>query len=285
MKNLFTKTTCPKCGQRYDPALGECPSCHEKNAIPDRGKGWNEVTVTSVGEQIALFLCGSLGLSIVALIIELLLQSIAKSAYEAEGLSGSALHNALTAYTGTAAYLAYVNLSVYMVLFIILLFVLGKSLYSLTAKFRQGRTYWGFLIGIGMMMVTSLLSVALSTESGGNQSAVNSVESYAPFASLIIIGLVGPFCEEVTYRVGLYTFLKRIHWSLALVITSLVFTFIHFDFTQIGSLNEWKNALIYLSMAIILNVTYEKLGFGASFLAHATNNFVGVLLTIIVSSI
>jgi len=281
MKTLFGKTSCLHCGQKYDSVKGECPFCHTKNESAERGHGWEAVTPTGVGEEIALFITGSLGLTLVAILLSYVIQSLAKSAFASEGFSGEALRNAMEGFLTTAAYSAYVNLGTYLVLFILILFILGRNVYLLTAKFRKGSTYWGILIGFGMMIVTTVLSLLLRTESNSNETAVESIESFSPYASLIIIGLIGPFCEEVAYRVGLYTVLKRFNWIVALVVTSLVFTFIHFDFSNIASLNEWANVPIYLSMAVILTLTYEKFGFGASFLAHATNNFVGVLLAIL----
>ena len=285
MKNLFTKITCPECGKEYDPAEAECPHCHAPNPSSERGSGWEQVTVTGLAGEIALFLVGSIGLTIVAYLLSYILQSIAKGAFAAEGLSGEGLHSALLAYVTTASYSAYLNLGAYLILFIVLLIVLGRNIYKIMAKFRQKRTYLGFLIGIGMMMITSFLSLLLSSKSNANQTTVESVEAYAPGVSLLIIGLIGPFCEELTYRVGLYTFLKRINWVFALIVTSLVFTFIHFDFKAVSSINEWRNVPVYFTMALILTFTYEKMGFGASFLAHATNNFVGILITIIVNNI
>ena len=285
MKTLFAKTTCPHCGQKYDPAKGECPFCHTKNDLPERGHGWEGVTPTGIGEEIALFLTGSLGLTLVAILLSYVIQSLAKSAFASEGFSGEALLSAMEGFVTTTAYSAYVNLGTYLVLFTLLLFVLGRNVYLLTAKFRKGSTYWGILIGFGMMIITAILSASLGVKPNPNETRVESIESFAPYASLVIVGLIGPFCEEVTYRVGLYTVLKRFNWVVALVVTSLVFTFIHFDFSNIASLNEWINVPIYLSMAVILTWTYEKFGFGASFLAHATNNFVGVLLAILLGSL
>jgi membrane protease YdiL (CAAX protease family) len=283
MKTLFNKTTCPTCGKAYDPAEGHCPSCGAENKLPERGRSWDVTIPMGLGEEIALFITGSAGLVLISTILQLVIQSLAKSAYSAEGITGEALINAMNAFVKTAAYVSYVNIGAYIILFVALLFVLGRNIYRLNSLFKKGSTYLGFVIGIGMMIITTILSMLLKVSSNANQSAVEGVESYAPLASLIVLGIIGPFCEEITYRVGLYNTLKRFNWIFALFVTSFIFASIHFDWSNAASLNEWKNFPIYFSMGLILTYTYEKYGFGASFLAHFTNNFVGVLLTIIAS--
>jgi len=285
MKTLYTKTECPKCHKHYDPAERACPFCGEKNHLPERGASWDTTIPVGWGEELALFLTGFAGFQLIAMVLVLLIQSLAKSAFIAEGLTGKGLTNAMQNFVSTSAYLTYVNIGAYIVLFVTMIFVLGRNIYRLNAMFKKGSTYWGFLIGIGMMIITSILTILLKASDNNNESSVNSVESYAPLASLIVIGLVGPFCEELTYRVGLYNLLKRFNWIAALFLTATIFTFIHFDFSNIASANEWRNVPIYFAMGLILTYTYEKFGFGASFLAHATNNFLAVLLTIIASKI
>lgn len=281
MKTYFHQNYCAHCGKKHDSAEGVCPSCGTRSADFDELKSWRVTVPLGWGEELALFLTGSIGLTVFSIILQYLILAIAKNAYVVEGLSGNALSNALKVFAGGVAYQAYLTLGAYLALFLTLLVVLGRGLYKLTDRFKKKETYLGLLIGLGMMVLIAVYSRLTATGNNANENAVESVVGFAPVASIFIVGIVGPFCEEVTYRVGLYNFLKRWNWIAALVITSVLFAAIHFDWSNASSATEWINFPIYLAMGFILTFTYEKFGFGASFLAHFTNNFIGVILEVI----
>jgi membrane protease YdiL (CAAX protease family) len=103
--------------------------------------------------------------------------------------------------------------------------------------------------------------------------------SSTPYLSLLVLGLVGPFCEELAYRVGLFGLTRRVNIYLAYFVASVVFGLIHMhDFT---SVNEWLSFPDYLVAGAVLAVTYEKFGFGASYIAHATNNVFSLLVEMV----
>ena len=110
---------------------------------------------------------------------------------------------------------------------------------------------------------------------------MESVVSSYPAFSIIVLGIIGPICEEIGYRLGLFDLLKRCHIALAYVATALVFGFIHFDFTQISSITEWINLPNYLISGAILCLTYDRFGFGASVLAHVFNNVLAIVLILV----
>ena len=45
--------------------------------------------------------------------------------------------------------------------------------------------------------------------------------------------ILAPFAEEMTYRIGLFSALKRVNLILAFIVTALVFGLIHFDLSGV----------------------------------------------------
>ncbi len=109
-----------------------------------------------------------------------------------------------------------------------------------------------------------------------------------PVFSFIVFGLIGPFCEEVTYRVGLFGFLGRFNKVVAYLGTALIFGFIHFGWSAIWSpaypghlVVELINLPPYIGAGAAFCFLYDRWGFGAAFLAHATNNVFSVITSMI----
>ena len=81
---------------------------------------------------------------------------------------------------------------------------------------------------------------------------------------------------------------------LAYIVTIVLFAFIHFDISSIltglngqgwdAFINEIINIPSYLAAAAILTVLYEKFGFASAFVAHASNNLISIVLSIIALS-
>ena len=113
-----------------------------------------------------------------------------------------------------------------------------------------------------------------------NQSSLESIEKVFPFASIMIFGIVGPICEELTYRVGLFSLCKRRSTELAYFVTIIVFAFIHFNLTSkpLGLLNEILNLPYYMFAAAAFSFVYHRFGFAASLSAHITNNLISLII-------
>ena len=80
----------------------------------------------------------------------------------------------------------------------------------------------------------------------------------------------------------------RINKYLAYAVTILVFAFIHFDFECFGKgtlVNELLNMPFYLFAGFTFTFLYEKFGFGASVMAHVSNNLYSIIMTVIMSKI
>ena len=145
----------------------------------------------------------------------------------------------------------------------------------------------GFIFVIVIYAFDILYGMLISKYTGGesnqNQNNVVSILTAYPALSIIILGLVGPFCEECTYRLGLFNVLKRWNSAIAYILSALIFGAIHFNWQNIGSAIEWLNLPPYIVSGLLFALAYDKFGFGASYLAHALNNTISCTLSIISS--
>jgi membrane protease YdiL (CAAX protease family) len=286
MKTFYKKEYCRKCGKAFDPAKGICPHCGTESISFEQVRPFSHMSPMGWGKELALFLTGWLGFQVIGLILSYIILSTTKSAYESAGLSGASLLAAMKAFQGSVAYAGAVDFSLYVVLFCLMLALLDRDLFRLTAKFKDPKTYYGILCGVGVMLVSALYGMIISasglSNTNANQNIINELVAQSPLLSVLIFGLIGPFCEELTYRVGLYGFLKRFNVYVAYVLVALIFGFIHFDWDNITSPVEWAMLPDYMISGFLFALIYDKLGFGASYLAHATNNVVGLVEAIIV---
>jgi membrane protease YdiL (CAAX protease family) len=283
-KAVYSKQVCQSCGRQYDPALRKCPECgapyHDERVIG----AFAESTVVSPGKETALFLVGWVGLIVIELIVEFIVIGIATQQYAGAGMTGDELGSAISGYISSGEGLAAIFIPTYIILCIVMMLILWKDLPRVFSRFAKWKTYLGIVMGIVLLFASALYSLAISAAtditSNQNQSNVDSMLLASPGFAVVVLGLIGPFCEECAYRLGLYDLLKRRDTTLALIVSSLVFAFIHFDWSNAGSANEWLNMPSYLISGAILALTYEYFGFGGSYLAHATNNIVALILTL-----
>ena len=118
-----------------------------------------------------------------------------------------------------------------------------------------------------------------------NEAAIDSTTSLFPFLSIIIFGILGPICEEFTYRVGLFSIIKRYNRILAYVITALFFGLIHFTFSPSTIVNELINLPSYMVAGLLLCYFYDYKGIGTSTVAHVANNLFALLMQLILSAL
>ncbi|MCD8203861.1 MAG: CPBP family glutamic-type intramembrane protease [Coprobacillus sp.] len=272
----FSKRVCPNCGTEYDEVGDECPSCHAPNTSKERYDGFNNMTMVSPVKEIFAFLIGFAGLQIFALIVEVILLM----AYE----------DSDTLYTARGNMT--INVAAYALVLAALFALVFKERGSFAKTFTKSETYlFGFLAFLVLILASGVYSFIISffytTEGNNNQSSINTLTELYPFASIIVFGIIGPLVEEVTYRVGLFSFFRRINRWSAYLLTIIIFALIHFDFTTIGGgwNEELENELInlpsYLIAAGVFCFVYERRGFGASFFAHFLNNIIAVLFIIL----
>lgn len=224
--------------------------------------------------RLTLFLIGFLGLDILTIILQLIFNVIFPEWF---------VKDSPTQIVG----LSTLNAVRYVFLTIGLIALLLPRLKIIINKFKSFKTILlGIGFGIALIGITRVYSLVISDfvelEINANEEAAESMIFAYPFLSIIVLGILGPVCEEVTYRYGLFGLFNKKAKILAYIITPLVFALIHFDFTG-NLLIELVNMPSYIIAGILLCYVYDKYGFGASVIAHIANNLFAII-TILISA-
>ena len=255
---------CDACGKLFDESLECCPQCLSVNKDVKKNlkKGFYLSRIT----QIILFVVGLFGYMALNFAIGLMIAPAFKEQ--------------------TATYTAIVVFTSYGILFltfVIAVFPYKKIIFN---NFKNGYSYlFGILFAIGIAGFSILYSNFLQyvCHIGVNenqQSAVQLIKTF-PILSVFILGIIGPICEELTYRVGLFSLCSRYKRWLAYIISCVIFGFIHFDFTAKDMIVEWCNLPNYIISGLLFCLAYDLFGLPCSFVAHALNNLYSVIITII----
>lgn len=181
---------------------------------------------------------------------------------------------------------AAVNLVAYSLLIILMITVVALDIPKHLKEFKGWKPYvFGLVFGVGIIvfdiLYTNFVNLFYPINTSSNESGVRSIIDLFPFASIIILGIVGPLCEELAYRVGLFGLLKKVNRVLAYAVTGLVFGLLHFDFTSPDLITELIFLPTYIAPGIILSVAYDLFGLPCSWFAHSLNNLFAVILNII----
>lgn len=271
---MFKNRECPECKAKVDDALDTCPQCghvfFKKN---------DKVTYLRFWKQLVLFGIGSLGFQIAGVVVSLIGAIIAqfyfKSTTEYEAFLNSVTMSAI------------VNFTAYGLVAIAAGFVLFRDIKPLAKSFRSWKVPVSAVVGFaaifafGILYSVILKACGIELDNNKNEQAIRQIVAMSPVLSLLIFAILGPIVEEITYRVGLYSFFRRINKYLAFVLTIIVFAFIHFDFATTNLTNELLNLPTYFFAAFVLTLLYEKFGFGASTTCHVINNLVSIISTIV----
>lgn len=284
--NPFKKKICPKCDSSTNELNSTCRVCKNEFETDDpRIRSFNNNLPIGPIRELILFVIGSAGLFIIAQLIGTAALFIKTFEFTASGLTGEELTNAVKEYSSSVSLTVIMNDLTYALIFVGMLLFLWRDNRRLWKSFANFKVLLGIPIFLGMMVLSSIWSM-IATKLGAttniNQSTVVSTVVSYPFLAVIITGLVAPFVEELTYRVGAFTFLKRINRVLAYVVVGALFGLIHIkDFT---SANEWLSYPSYVIAGLCLCFAYDMFGFGTSFTAHALNNLVSVVSILLEAS-
>ena len=174
----------------------------------------------------------------------------------------------------------------YFVVFAVLIGVLAIDIPKYLEDFKNYKKYlYGLVFGAGIILFTFLytnfVNLFYPINTSSNESGVRSIIDLFPFASIIILGIVGPLCEELAYRVGLFGLLKKVNRVVAYVVSALIFGFLHFDFTSANLINELIFLPTYIAPGVLLAVAYDLFGLPCSWVAHSLNNLFAVIIQII----
>jgi membrane protease YdiL (CAAX protease family) len=261
-----------------------CPKCLSENESNESKRIPRKLLMLNPLTQVALFIVGWLGLSLVSTIV---LSIWAATIGKENQIPFTDILANLNDYPGLVLWS---NVITYLIIFVIMLLLLISSRKSIFKTLKDSKPYLlGIIFGVALVTVNFILSYISSILSEGtpnnNQSSLQLMIGAEPIVCLIIFGVVGPIVEELTYRVGLFAFLNRTGklW-LAYVISVIFFALIHFDFGSENIINEFINLPSYLAAGLLLCYAYQKGGLTTSSIAHIINNVVSVSLVIIANS-
>lgn len=241
-----------------------------------------------VWKHLAFFIVGWLGLKILDTIIGTIVVLI----YNANGIDLTLKEFAKENVIANMI----VNISCYTLLTISLLLICGKpSLKELGKQFKNKNAIIdGIAYGAFLLIASGAVAMLINLIRGGdntvndNQAAIELMTRVVPVPMFIMTVIFAPICEEITYRLGLFNVLRRKNRWLAYVCASLIFAFIHFTIPEKGETfnanlaNEFWNIPSYIVSGVILCRAYEKhQSIATSMIAHAINNFVAIVMTII----
>lgn len=275
--------TCEYCKGKYDPLLEICPKCGEVNKDEDL-KEYKNIVPLHWLKQLFLAVGGSIGFQLVSLIIQIIIifaLGITKDTSQEEMLRATALINFIS----------------YGVLIGALMGTINVDVPKLFKSFAKWVPYVAGLIGLiaifafNFMYNLTLTIIGIKIGDNSNESGINSIIGMYPVLSILIFGLVGPICEELTYRVGLFSVLRRVNKWLPYLVVILVFALIHFDFSAIvefnnpdyftNLINEILNLPLYAFAGFTFSFLYDKFGLASSITAHTLNNLLSIGLAFI----
>ena len=170
----------------------------------------------------------------------------------------------------------------YGVLFIIFLVIAFQNKKHFIEEFK-GKHKWinGLILGFVCLALELLLSTVISvlfpSDTNANQAVVESLTKSYPTIMLIVTVIIGPMCEELTYRVGLYGALREKNKNIAFIVSGLLFALMHMSFTDTTLLAELTALPIYLLIAYFLNYAYEKHGLACSYVTHMILNLMSFI--------
>ena len=263
---LLNNKKCHNCNAYYDPTLNECPQCHKENELYTNRQLSDSVMYYHPIAQIGLFLAG---FSYVGMLVSGFIVALVPYGVDDNGLRGALV-----------------------ILFTYLLMLSALMTISFTSrerifikKFKRpydylfGLAYAGGIVLFGWII--GLITGIFYKDPNVNQQTAESLITNYPIIAAFVICILGPICEELTYRVGLYSFLRRINKYLALIVTMVVFAMIHFTFEAENIVEELWSLPSYLISGLLLTLAYELRGPACSITAHACYNLIAIIMIMV----
>ena len=262
---LFRNKNCTHCGSSYDIVEETCPACHAHNEDFEALKIPKNQVWLPIYKQVLLFL---LGFVLINLISSLCTEVIFKNVFEKTSVNMILVVN----------YIRYTTISILMGVLLIHHYPKFKNSFVKVLPYAVGVT-----CGVGLIAFNvgynAFVSIFHEVSTNDNQTMANNLVKTYPLLAFLLLGFIGPSVEELTYRVGLFTFLNRVSRWLAYPVVIILFGFIHFDFTATGAalVDEFISLPVYLVSGGVLCLVYDLFGLSASLSAHCVNNIISTL--------
>ena len=271
-----------------------CPHCGHADPTRRDFHAFDHHIRDHFGWQIAFFLIQLVGFQLLGVLISLPVQMVYAAGHE--GITAEELSDFL----GQTNVQFAITATAYLIVFGVFILITGvrKRLPKFFESFKNYKSYlWGALgaaVLIGFQLLYSAIIGVIFEAAGMQSPGINSNETSIremckafPALCLIVFGVIGPFTEEVGYRVGLFGLTCRAGKVLAYVISALVFGFIHFNWNAFGAqepsvlITEFVNLPAYIIPGVGLAFLYDRFGFATSFTAHSLNNLFSLIVTIV----
>ena len=216
-------------------------------------------------KRAVLLAIGSIGLELIAIIVTFVALGIPKS-----DRSGA------------------VNLITYSILVVALVGLIASDVTKFIPRFKKWQPYvFGIAFGVGIIITDNaylnFIDLLYTSSVSVNETNIRSVIDIFPVASVFIFGLVGPLCEELTYRVGLFGLPRKFNRILAYAVSALVFGFLHFTFTATDIVKEFLLLPSYIGSGVALAAAYDLFDLPCSWTAHSINNLWAIITHIIIT--
>lgn len=136
---------------------------------------------------------------------------------------------------------------------------------------------------IGYNFIITLLGVDVGAGNTNQESIVDYIKN-APILSFATFVLIGPFLEEVTYRYFLFGSLRKIHPTLAIVLSGFIFMLVHgiagFMKEDVNIIKELILLPPYMFSGCMLAYAYNKSeNLATSTGTHVLNNLISFILS------
>ena len=145
-----------------------------------------------------------------------------------------------------------------------------KTILKTTAK------YW--LMGLGIMIISSLFIGLLGLENATNQEQNITLFKNEPITQAILAILLAPILEEIVFRKSFQNFTNN--KILFALVTGLIFGGIHVvsSITSIKDIGMILHIIPYSSVGIMLGYAYkEHNNILGTITIHALHNFIGII--------
>lgn len=262
------RINCPKCKNSIDAYLEKCPYCANERNVDVLPKRFLNMTFISDYKELLFFLVGTIGMILVTFLVD---TGIKNFPIPQDGLK-----------TALSALISYIIISALFVC--IISHDSTKFIKQLKEQTVNPKTWIYVLIGLAIIIAFnygyyySLQACGIKLEITANEKAIDEIVKKWPAIAFFFTVLFAPIIEELCYRVGLFSILRKRNRYLAYGVAVIVFAFMHFagslvtDPAQMAK--EAINIPLYIVPSLILAIAYEYAGYSASLYIHIINNLV-----------
>src|SRR5574344_1288320 len=210
---------CDNCQQSFDKDSPICINCKNDNSHSNLKKRTITTQYIGIKFQAAHFLVGFLLLIVISIIVS----AICLYIYGGIKNISSSNYDYVPAVTMIVSYL------------IVFVVEIGLTIPNIRLFFKEFKNWRSYVVGIIVFAIffifdflySFILDKAGVIGTNGNQEALESTIKLMPVMMGIIVCLIGPVCEELTYRVGLFGLANNFNKIVAYIVSIIVFGLIH----------------------------------------------------------